>query len=327
APRGRAVCPSPRKPDAEAGCRRAAGRAAHGASSHGGTLRPRRPDTAGSGHRGAAGPPPPCPAPRTRPPRRRDRYAPAVRSPRARPLREPDAAGTGRRRAAGPARTGPVPPPPRTPAVRGSPPEAGVLDGGPAVRAARPDPSVRSVRSGPLGAGAPRRRRPGPADDASGTAPTGALGRTPLREGEAPMPSDPAPPERFWRLDALPRQLDAGASRLPPGGTAHPAEERLDVLLVPLSGGGLLDLGDGAEEVRAGTPVWLPHGSPAALTAGPDGLEYLSVHRRRPAPAAHGGAGQGGAPACWLDRVRVLCGRLSAEGGARSCARCGAPVE
>ncbi|WP_017596616.1 hypothetical protein [Nocardiopsis potens] len=141
------------------------------------------------------------------------------------------------------------------------------------------------------------------------------------------MPSDPAPPQRLWRLDALPRPLDAASFRLPPGGTAHPAGEGLDVLLVPLSGGGLLDLGDGGAEVRAGAPVWLPHGSPAELTAGPDGLEYLAVHRRRPAPAGSGGAERGGDPACWLDRVCALCGRLSEESDARYCARCGAPLD
>lgn len=62
----------------------------------------------------------------------------------------------------------------------------------------------------------------------------------------------------LWRLAEPGRQLDANVVRIPPGqevGTHR--EPDLDVLLLVLAG----------------------HGT---LTAGPEGLTYLTVHRRRP---------------------------------------------
>jgi quercetin dioxygenase-like cupin family protein len=88
----------------------------------------------------------------------------------------------------------------------------------------------------------------------------------------------------LWRLAESGRQLDANLVRLPPGRRvgAH-AEPDLDVLLLVVAGDGTLH---GAEEgerrLAAGTLVWLPHGSTRDLAAGPGGLAYLTVHRRRP---------------------------------------------
>lgn len=69
---------------------------------------------------------------------------------------------------------------------------------------------------------------------------------------------DDASAGALWRLAEPGRQLDANVVRLPPGhGVDTHREPDLDVLLLVLAG----------------------HGT---LTAGPEGLTYLTVHRRRP---------------------------------------------
>ncbi|MGA5703962.1 hypothetical protein [Peterkaempfera bronchialis] len=89
----------------------------------------------------------------------------------------------------------------------------------------------------------------------------------------------------LWRLAESGRQLDANLVRLPPDQrvAAH-AEPDLDVLLLVVAGGGTLYGGTegAARQLTGGTLLWLPHGSTRELAAGPDGLAYLTVHRRRP---------------------------------------------
>lgn len=87
-----------------------------------------------------------------------------------------------------------------------------------------------------------------------------------------------------WKLDESDRQLDANLVHLPAGRRvdAH-AETALDVLLVVVSGSGVLETGNGEElALTEGRVIWLPHGSQRSLNAGADGLLYLTVHRRRP---------------------------------------------
>ncbi|MFJ3981710.1 cupin domain-containing protein [Streptomyces fungicidicus] len=87
----------------------------------------------------------------------------------------------------------------------------------------------------------------------------------------------------LWRLAEPGRQLDANVVRVPPGhrvGTHR--EPELDVLLLVLAGDGTLTAPDGPHTLAAGALTWLPHGSTRSLAAGPDGLTYLTVHRRRP---------------------------------------------
>lgn len=87
-----------------------------------------------------------------------------------------------------------------------------------------------------------------------------------------------------WKLAESDRQLDANLVHLPAGRRvdAH-AEAALDVLLVVVSGGGELESGEGEKlELAEGRVLWLPHGSRRSLSAGEDGLLYLTVHRRRP---------------------------------------------
>ncbi|WP_431902806.1 cupin domain-containing protein [Amycolatopsis thermoflava] len=90
-------------------------------------------------------------------------------------------------------------------------------------------------------------------------------------------------PGILWRLREEGRQLDANLVHLPAGeriGT-H-AEPDLDLLLVVVTGAGKLTTGDDTLDVGPGSLVWLAHGQARAIEAGPEGLSYLTVHRRRP---------------------------------------------
>ncbi|WP_309235277.1 hypothetical protein [Streptomyces sp. TRM64462] len=138
----------------------------------------------------------------------------------------------------------------------------------------------------------------------------------------------------LWKLTPEARQLDANVVRLAPGAqVASHVEPDLDVLLYVVNGRGTLVTEEDEEPqpLEGGCVVWLPHGARRGLEAGPHGLDYLTVHRRRPgmtirhAPGA-GGASEraGGEPACLLDRVCPECGRLAPEApDVRFCGRCG----
>lgn len=140
------------------------------------------------------------------------------------------------------------------------------------------------------------------------------------------------PDERgaLWRLAKEGRELDANFVRLPPGAeVGEHQEDVLDVLLVVLGGGGSLTTGPDTLTLTPTTVTWLPRTSRRALAAGPEGLTYLTVHRRRPgltikpsvtAPAA---AYEGGEGPCMLDRVCPECGRLSADPSPVFCGNCG----
>ncbi|MGY1439816.1 hypothetical protein [Streptomyces reniochalinae] len=137
----------------------------------------------------------------------------------------------------------------------------------------------------------------------------------------------------LWRLDRTGRQLDANLVRLAPGAEVGAwVEPDLDVLLYVTEGSGRLESDSGQETLRAGAVVWLGHGGRRALSAGEQGLMYLSVHRRRPGltigrPGGEGGgAREAGEAACLLDRVCDACGRLATESDARFCYRCGEPL-
>lgn len=87
----------------------------------------------------------------------------------------------------------------------------------------------------------------------------------------------------LWRLAEPGRQLDANVVHLPSGQRVDThAEPDLDVLLLVVAGHGTLGTADGDERLAEGVLMWLPHGSRRRITAGPAGLSYLTVHRRRP---------------------------------------------
>ncbi|MBT2381846.1 hypothetical protein AMK21_11980 [Streptomyces sp. CB00316] len=131
----------------------------------------------------------------------------------------------------------------------------------------------------------------------------------------------------LWHLAEVGRELDANLVRLPGGAeVGEHQEDVLDVLLVVLEGGGRVRTGGGGLELGPSTVVWLPRTSRRALVAGPDGLTYLTVHRRRPGlaiKAPSGGTYEGGEGPCMLDRVCPQCGRLSEDPAPVFCSRCG----
>ena len=96
---------------------------------------------------------------------------------------------------------------------------------------------------------------------------------------------DPAARGAVWKLDATERDLDANLIALPPGdGIAAHEGPDLDVLVHVVAGSGRLDTADSSIDLAPGGLVWLPRRSVRGFTAGPDGLRYLTVHRRRQAP-------------------------------------------
>ncbi|MET9655517.1 hypothetical protein [Streptomyces sp. NPDC006510] len=135
----------------------------------------------------------------------------------------------------------------------------------------------------------------------------------------------------LWQLAEQGRELDANLVRLPPGGeVGMHQEDVLDVLLVVVAGNGRIDAGADSLELTPTTVAWLPRTSRRALAAGPDGLTYLTVHRRRPgltiksaAPAVPAPSYEGGEAPCMLDRVCPGCGRLSPDPEPVFCSRCG----
>lgn len=59
------------------------------------------------------------------------------------------------------------------------------------------------------------------------------------------------------------------------------ANHEVDVLVSVVSGAGSVTVEDVEHQVRPGTLVLVPKGTRRSVAAGPDGLAYLSIHRRR----------------------------------------------
>jgi len=68
-----------------------------------------------------------------------------------------------------------------------------------------------------------------------------------------------------------------------PPGTALPehVNDELDVLVVVVSGNGTCTVDGRPEALGASSVRLIPKGARRAIAAGPDGLRYLSIHRRR----------------------------------------------
>jgi uncharacterized protein (DUF2249 family)/quercetin dioxygenase-like cupin family protein len=87
-----------------------------------------------------------------------------------------------------------------------------------------------------------------------------------------------------WKLEARERDLDSNVIALPAGGgiDSHAGPD-LDVLIHVLSGAGRLTTETDTVDLFPGALLWLPRRSRRRFSAGPDGLRYLTVHRRRQA--------------------------------------------
>ncbi len=132
----------------------------------------------------------------------------------------------------------------------------------------------------------------------------------------------------LWRLAVDGRQLDANIIRMLPGAQVEGhVEPALDVLLCVLTGSGELESAAGRQRLEPGCVAWLPRGSRRAVSAGPDGLVYVTAHNRRPGLAIGRAAAEtqpeGGEAACLLNRICPGCDRPADDIGARYCSRCG----
>ena len=114
-----------------------------------------------------------------------------------------------------------------------------------------------------------------------------------------------------WTLDA-PGELNVNLVHLGPGhGIDEHVNDTVDVVIVVLAGSGQVTIDGRSSALTAHVVVQVPRSSRRSVRAGDDeGLDYLSIHRRRGplaigappgrAPAETGGPpDEGGDPACW----------------------------
>ncbi len=93
----------------------------------------------------------------------------------------------------------------------------------------------------------------------------------------------PVPSGARWTLAEPGRQLDANLIHLPAGQRVDThAEPDLDVVLIVVAGGGKVGTPNGEQALAVGNVVWMPRSSTRNITAGNNGLSYLTIHRRRP---------------------------------------------
>lgn len=84
----------------------------------------------------------------------------------------------------------------------------------------------------------------------------------------------------IWGTES--EELNATVLEWPPGeGPPEHVNESRDVALVVLEGSGELVLDGEARPLAAGEALVIPKGASRRVTAGPDGIRYATVHRRR----------------------------------------------
>ena len=103
----------------------------------------------------------------------------------------------------------------------------------------------------------------------------------PILTNTAEQPEQPSR-GAVWSIAVPERELDSNLIRLPAGEEipAHIGAE-VDTLVHVVRGEGVLTTEDGEEPLRAGDVALLPRRTVRGFRAGEDGLEYLTVHRRR----------------------------------------------
>ena len=93
----------------------------------------------------------------------------------------------------------------------------------------------------------------------------------------AGMPSGVGP---LWGMQS--EELNATLLEWPPGGgVAEHVNDELEVMLLLLAGSARVGLDGDEHELSAGSLLLIPRGCARSVSAGPDGVRYLSVHRRR----------------------------------------------
>lgn len=103
----------------------------------------------------------------------------------------------------------------------------------------------------------------------------------PILTNTAEQPDEPRRGP-VWSIAEPERELDSNLIRLPAGDSipSHLGAE-VDTLIHVVRGDGSLLTETGEEPLRPGDVALLPRRSLRGFRAGDDGLEYLTVHRRR----------------------------------------------
>ena len=102
--------------------------------------------------------------------------------------------------------------------------------------------------------------------------------------GMAAAAGEPEVSGAVWKLEVRERDLDSNIIAIPPGSVIDThAGPDLDVLIHVLGGSGTLSSERGTLDLEPGVLAWLPRRSIRKFSAGPGGLRYLTVHRRRQA--------------------------------------------
>src|SRR5512140_2793988 len=84
----------------------------------------------------------------------------------------------------------------------------------------------------------------------------------------------------LWGMQS--EELNATLLAWPPGGgVAEHVNAELEVLVVVLAGSARVTIDGSGHELSAGHLLLVPRGCTRAIAAGPEGVRYLSVHRRR----------------------------------------------
>jgi uncharacterized protein (DUF2249 family)/quercetin dioxygenase-like cupin family protein len=97
------------------------------------------------------------------------------------------------------------------------------------------------------------------------------------------LTAEPAPGGSIWQLEPGARDLDSNIIALPAGDEIglH-AGPNLDVLILVLQGSGQLQTELNVIELQQGALVWLPRNAQRRFIAGPEGIQYFTVHHRKP---------------------------------------------
>jgi uncharacterized protein (DUF2249 family)/quercetin dioxygenase-like cupin family protein len=111
------------------------------------------------------------------------------------------------------------------------------------------------------------------------------LASTPLPRvltNTAELAAEPDHTGAVWKLEVGERDLDSNVIALAPndGIDAHAGAD-VDVLIHVLAGNGQLTTEQGEIDMAPGALLWLPKRSRRQFSAGPDGLRYLTVHKKR----------------------------------------------
>jgi quercetin dioxygenase-like cupin family protein len=84
----------------------------------------------------------------------------------------------------------------------------------------------------------------------------------------------------LWGMQS--EELNATLLAWPPGGGVEQhVNDALEVLMIVLDGSARVTLDGSEHQLAAGHLLLVPRGCARSVTAGPAGVRYLSVHRRR----------------------------------------------